>query len=105
MIPVLYRQRFLFSGPTNALSLCNHLTCRATEMKILSSEKSTNLRRGCEAPSAMAAPVRTNQVNQVIRHPRTTFVAAIVNVNKRSVSADARAFTIHPKLSTRCRSI
>ena len=41
----------------------------------------------------MAAPVRTNQVNQVIRHPRTTFGAVIVNVNKRSVTADARVFT------------
>ena len=50
-------------------------------------------RRGCEAPSAMAAPVRTNQVNQVIRHQRTTFGAVIVNVNKRSVSAGARTFT------------
>ena len=50
------------------------------------------LRHGCKAPSAMAAPVRTNQVNQVIRHPRTTFGAVIVNVNKHSVSADARAF-------------
>ena len=29
-------------------------------------------------------------VNQVIRHPRTTYGAVIVNVNKRSVSADAR---------------
>ena len=35
----------------------------------------------------------TNQVNQEICHPRTTFGAVIVNVNKRSVSADARAFT------------
>ena len=35
----------------------------------------------------------TNQVNQVISHPRTTFGAVIVNVNKRFVSADARAFT------------
>ena len=26
--------------------------------------------------------MRTNQVNQVIRHPRTTFGAVIVNVNK-----------------------
>ena len=34
-----------------------------------------------------------NQVNQVIRHPRTTFGAVIVNVNKSSVSTDARAFT------------
>ena len=41
----------------------------------------------------MATAVRTNQVNQVIRHPRTTFEAVIVNVNKRSVSADASAFT------------
>ena len=41
----------------------------------------------------MAAPVRTSQVNQVIRHPRTTFGAVIVYVNKLSVSADARAFT------------
>ena len=32
-------------------------------------------------------------MNQVIRHPRTTFGAVIVNVNKRSVSADARIFT------------
>ena len=41
----------------------------------------------------MTAPVRTKQVNQEIRHPRTTFGAVIVNVNKRSVSANARAFT------------
>ena len=40
----------------------------------------------------MAAPVRTNQVNQVFRHPRTPLGAVIVNVNKCSVSADARAF-------------
>ena len=33
------------------------------------------------------------QVNQVIRHPHTTFGAVIVNVNKRSVSADACTFT------------
>ena len=37
--------------------------------------------------------MRTNQVNQVILHPRTAFGAVVVNVNKRSVSADARAFT------------
>ena len=43
----------------------------------------------------MAAPVHTNQVNQVIRHPRTTFTAVIVNVNKRSVSADARVFILN----------
>ena len=42
----------------------------------------------------MAAPVRTNQVNQVIRHPRTTCGVVIVNVNKRSVSSDASAFTL-----------
>ena len=41
----------------------------------------------------MAVPVRTNQVNQVIRHPRTTFGAVIESVNKRTVTADARAFT------------
>ena len=41
----------------------------------------------------MAAPVRTNQVNQVIRHTLTTFGAVVMNVNKRSVSADARAYT------------
>ena len=40
----------------------------------------------------MAAPVRINQVNQVIRHPRTTFGAVVVDINKRPVSADARAF-------------
>ena len=40
----------------------------------------------------MAAPVCMNQVNQVVRHPRTTFGAVIVNVNKRSISADAHAF-------------
>ena len=50
-------------------------------------------RRGCEAPLAMAAPVRTIQVNQVIRHPRTTCGVVIVNVNTRSVTADARVFT------------
>ena len=33
-----------------------------------------------------------HQVNQGIRHPRTTFGAVVVNVNKRFVSADARAF-------------
>ena len=37
--------------------------------------------------------MRTKQVNQVIRHPRITFGAVIMNVNKRSVSADARGFT------------
>ena len=47
----------------------------------------------CEAPSTMAAPVRTKQVNQLIGYLRTTFGAVVVNVNKRSVSADARAFT------------
>ena len=31
--------------------------------------------------------------DQVIRHPRTTFGAVIVNVNKRLVSAEVRAFT------------
>ena len=41
----------------------------------------------------MAAPVRTNQVNQVIHHPRTTFGTVVVNVNKGCVSANARAFT------------
>ena len=40
----------------------------------------------------MAAPVRTNQVNQVIRHRYTTFRALVVNINKHSLSADARAF-------------
>ena len=32
------------------------------------------------------------RTNQVIHHPRTTFGAVIVIVNKRYVSADARAF-------------
>ena len=49
-------------------------------------------RRGYEALSAMAAPVRTNQVNQIFDHPRTTFRAVIVNANKRFVLADALAF-------------
>ena len=49
-------------------------------------------RRGYEVPKTMAATVRPNQVNQVIRHPRATFRVVVVNVNKRSVSADARAF-------------
>ena len=49
-------------------------------------------RRGYDAPKTMAAPVRTNQGNQVIRYPRKISGAVIVNVNKRSVSADARAF-------------
>ena len=49
------------------------------------------VRRGDEASKTMAAPVRTNQVNQVIRHPRITFGAVVANVNNRSVSADARA--------------
>ena len=35
--------------------------------------------------------MRTNQVDQVIRHPRTTFGGVVVNVNKRSVSTDAFA--------------
>ena len=60
----------------------------------LANLRALSLRRGCEAPSAMTASVRTNQVNQVIHHRRTTFGAVIVNVNKRSVSAaDARTFT------------
>ena len=54
--------------------------------------KGRGMRYVNEAPKTMAAQVRTNQVNPVIRHPRTTFGAVIVNVNKRSVSADARAF-------------
>ena len=33
-----------------------------------------------------------HQTSEVIRHPRTTFGRVIVNVNKRSVSADARTF-------------
>ena len=37
--------------------------------------------------------MRTKQVNQMIRHPPTTFGAVIVNVNKHYVSADARPFT------------
>ena len=50
------------------------------------------LRRGYEAPKTMAASMGTNQMNQVIRHPHTTFGAVVVNVKKRFVSADARAF-------------
>ena len=38
----------------------------------------------------MATPVRINQVNQVIRHPRTTFEVVTVNVNRISASADTR---------------
>ena len=49
-------------------------------------------RRGYEAPKTMAAPVRTNQMNQVIRHSITTFGAVDVNVNKSSDSVDAGAF-------------
>ena len=41
----------------------------------------------------MAAPVRINQFYQVIHHPRTTFRVVDMNVNKRSVSLDARAST------------
>ena len=37
--------------------------------------------------------MRTNQANQVICYPRTTFGAVVVNVNRRAVSADARSFT------------
>ena len=36
--------------------------------------------------------MRTNQVNQVIRHPRTRFGAEVVNVNKRYVSTEAGTF-------------
>ena len=50
------------------------------------------IRRGNEAPNTMAAPVCTDQVNQVIRQPRTTFGAVVVNINKRAVPAEARAF-------------
>ena len=53
--------------------------------KLLPKEILNLARRGYEAPSAMAAPVRTNHVNQVIRHPRTTFGAVTVNENKRTV--------------------
>ena len=42
-------------------------------------------RLGCEAPKTMAAPAHTNQANQGNRQPRTTYGAAVVNVNKRSV--------------------
>ena len=45
----------------------------------------------------MAAPVRTNQVNQVIRHTRATFGMVVVNVNKRFYLR--RRSRIHPKLS------
>ena len=34
-----------------------------------------------------------SRADEVIRHPRTAFGAVIVNVKKRSVSADARTFT------------
>ena len=75
------------------------------EIRALSQHGRITMNRcGCEAPSAMAEPVRTHQVNQVIRHPRTTFGAAIVDVNKRSVSAESRAFTLK-YLRTRWRSI
>ena len=36
-----------------------------------------------------------NQVNQMIRHPCTTFGAVVVSVNKRSVTPDARTFIPH----------
>ena len=55
----------------------------------------------CEAPWFIGAPVRINQVNQVIFLPCTTVWVAVVNVNNRSVLADARAFitNYHANLS------
>ena len=51
-----------------------------------------SVRRGYKTHKTIAAPLRTNQVSQGIRLPHTTFVAVVVNVNKHSVSKDARAF-------------
>ena len=49
------------------------------------------MQRGYKAPKTMAASVRTNQVKQVvIRDSCVTVGAVVVNVNKRSVSEDAR---------------
>ena len=77
--PNKYKKRSLPDLHNNRSRLCKYRT-------------NAHSRSGCEAPSAMAAPVRTNQVNQVNRHPCTTFGTVIVKVNKRSVSADAHAF-------------
>ena len=62
------------------------------QISLLPTLRHCRSRRGYEAPKTMAAPVGTNQVNQVIRHSRTTLGAVTVNVNKHSVSADARSF-------------
>ena len=50
-----------------------------------------NVAQSNEAHTLMAALVSINQVNQVIRSSSTTFGASFKH-NKRSVSADARAF-------------
>ena len=44
----------------------------------------------------MAAPVRTNQVNQVIRHPRTTFGAVCCEC--KEMLCLSRRSRIHPEL-------
>ena len=43
---------------------------RWTGLVIIISSINQKARRGYEAPKTMAASERTNQVNQVIRHPR-----------------------------------
>ena len=61
------------------------------------------LRRGCEAPSLMAAPVRTN-TSESSDSSSTHNVWGGDCECKQTLCLSRRSH-IHPKLSTRCRSI
>ena len=63
----------------------------------------TKHRRGCEAPSAMAAPVRTNTSESSDSSSTHNFWGGDCEC-KQTLCLSRRSH-IHPKLSTRCRSI
>ena len=89
---VNYKQKWCekCENKTHSTSDCRKLSKPSTRMRGTSGNGGTSAHHRLYTPYSV---VRTNQGNQVIRHPRTTFGAVIVNVNKRSVSADVRAFT------------
>ena len=60
-------------------------------------------RRGCEAPSLMAAPVRTNTSESNDSSSTHNFRGGDCEC-KQTLCLSRRSH-IHPKLSTRCRSI
>ena len=60
-------------------------------------------RRGCEAPSLMAAPVRTNTSESSDSSSTHNFWGGVCEC-KQTLCLSRRSH-IHPKLSTRCRSI